>query len=135
MPSLLVELQASGMSWSSIPVMATHINSNVDNNIAKIHKCEMILRRNGVSRHENSTQRETPRSANWHRNSKGLLLCALGQYGCSDSHHRNNPDTVGTWKFHKVSRQPRCGVIGSFHLYFSFSLIFIMILILNIMIR
>ncbi|KAK0089497.1 hypothetical protein PV325_007060 [Microctonus aethiopoides] len=106
MPSLLVELQASGMSWSSIPVMATHINSNVDNNIANIHKCEMILRRNGVSRHENSTQRGTPRSANWHRNSKGLLLCALGQYGCSDSHHRNNPDTVGTWKFHKVSRQP-----------------------------
>lgn len=37
----------------------------------------------------------------WQRNSKGLF-CALGQLGCNDSHY--SPDTIGTWKFHRVPR-------------------------------
>jgi len=46
---------------------------------------------NGVPRHAEKR---------WRRDSKGLL-CSLGQLGCSDSY---SPDTLGTWKFHKVSR-------------------------------
>ncbi|KAL0119696.1 hypothetical protein PUN28_007856 [Cardiocondyla obscurior] len=42
----------------------------------------------------------------WRRDSKGLL-CSLGQLGCSDSY---SPDTLGTWRFHKVSRTSHEGM-------------------------
>ncbi|XP_043473036.1 focal adhesion kinase 1 isoform X5 [Leptopilina heterotoma] len=46
------------------------------------------------------------REKKWKRNSKGLL-CSLGQLGCHDYY---SPDTIGTWKFHRVSRQSHEGM-------------------------
>ncbi|XP_033226318.1 focal adhesion kinase 1 isoform X1 [Belonocnema kinseyi] len=46
------------------------------------------------------------REKKWKRNSKGLL-CSLGKLSCHDYY---SPDTLGTWKFHRVSRQSHEGM-------------------------
>lgn len=81
----LVERKASGISW---PMCRTE---NLDN-LEKNPKGSFVLRRR--------TKKDCAREKRWRRDSKGLL-CSLGQLGCSDSY---SPDTLGTWKFHKVSR-------------------------------
>lgn len=89
----LVERKASGMSWPA----ATHPNTNFDNLVRKSGGGDMILRRTV----EHDTPKPSRHRSVWQRNSKGLL-CALGQFGCSDSYY--SPDTIGTWKFHRVAR-------------------------------
>lgn len=65
------------------------------NNIVKSPVDEVFVVRRQI---ENTSK---PKESIWQRNSKGLL-CALGQFGCNDTHY--SPDTIGTWKFHRVTR-------------------------------
>lgn len=115
----LVERKTSGLSWPA----ATHPNylnlnnnsSNINNNKKEEHGEKTVTSRsepcgdNMILRRSSSSGQETPakkkpvrhRSSYWQRNSKGLL-CALGQFGCGNSHY--SPDTIGTWKYHRVTR-------------------------------
>ncbi|XP_015607197.1 uncharacterized protein LOC107273475 isoform X3 [Cephus cinctus] len=77
----LVERKASGISW---PVAMARLPRSFEN-----HK-DVFLRREKSG--------PTFRERRWKRDSKGLL-CALGR--CNDYY---SPDTLGTWKFHRVSR-------------------------------
>lgn len=79
----LVERKANGISWPSCR------GQNLES-LGKDPKGIFFLRRD----------RACPREKRWRRENGGLL-CSLGQLRCNDSY---TPDTVGTWKFHRVSR-------------------------------
>ncbi|XP_029165967.1 uncharacterized protein LOC114936820 isoform X2 [Nylanderia fulva] len=87
----LVERKASGISWPTCRAR------NLDT-FGKNPKGGGVLLR--------YAERGYMREKRWRRDSKGLL-CSLGQLGCSDSY---SPDTLGTWKFHKVSRTSHEGM-------------------------
>ncbi|XP_039305531.1 uncharacterized protein LOC105205797 isoform X2 [Solenopsis invicta] len=87
----LVERKASGISWPTC--RPQNLDAFGKNNPKK----GVLFRR----REKNCT-----REKRWRRDSKGLL-CSLGQLGCSNSY---SPDTLGTWKFHKVSRTSHEGM-------------------------
>ncbi|CAD6234469.1 GSCOCG00001941001-RA-CDS, partial [Cotesia congregata] len=121
----LVERKTSGLSWPA----ATHPNylnlnnnsSNINNNKKEEYGEKTVTSRsepcgdNMILRRSSSSGQETPakkkpvrhRSSYWQRNSKGLL-CALGQFGCGNSHY--SPDTIGTWKYHRVTRTSHEGM-------------------------
>lgn len=80
----LVGRKASGLSWPSCRAQ------NLDT-FGKHLRGDVFRRR---------AEKDFTREKQWKRDSKGLL-CSLGQLGCNDSY---SPDTLGTWKFHKVSR-------------------------------
>lgn len=86
----LIERKTSVMSW---PV-AMNRGQNFNNTVKPSNDELVVIRR----QLENVAK---PKESAWQRNSKGLL-CALGQFGCNDTHY--SPDTIGTWKFHRVSR-------------------------------
>ncbi|CAK9830355.1 Focal adhesion kinase 1 [Anthophora retusa] len=86
----LVERKASGISWPSCR------GQNLES-FGKDPKGIFFLRRDkGCSREKR-----------WRRENNGGLLCSLGQLGCNDSY---TPDTLGTWKFHRVSRRSHEGM-------------------------
>ncbi|XP_036147458.1 uncharacterized protein LOC105833444 isoform X3 [Monomorium pharaonis] len=86
----LVERKTSGISW---PTCRTQ---NLDT-FGKNSKGDILFRRR---------EKSCVREKGWRRDSKGLL-CSLGQLSCSDSY---SPDTLGTWRFHKVSRTSHEGM-------------------------
>ncbi|XP_019888475.2 focal adhesion kinase 1 isoform X3 [Ooceraea biroi] len=86
----LVERKANGISWPTCRAQ------NLDT-FGKNPKGGVLLRH---------MEKGCTREKRWRRDSKGLL-CSLGQLGCSDSY---SPDTLGTWKFHKVSRASHEGM-------------------------
>ncbi|XP_053593208.1 uncharacterized protein LOC103577529 [Microplitis demolitor] len=122
-PYISGERKTSGLSWPA----ATHPNYlNINNNNnnsnndkeellktvkSKLEPCgdNMILRRSSSSGQETATKNKPVRhrSSYWQRNSKGLL-CALGQFGCGNSHY--SPDTIGTWKYHRITRPSHEGM-------------------------
>ncbi|EFN81019.1 hypothetical protein EAI_12866 [Harpegnathos saltator] len=81
----LVGRKASGISWPGCRA------ENLDT---------FGKRLRDVSRRRADKHADCTCEKQWKRDSKGLL-CSLGQLGCNDSY---SPDTLGTWKFHKVSR-------------------------------
>ncbi|XP_012152828.1 protein tyrosine kinase 2 Fak isoform X1 [Megachile rotundata] len=85
----LVERKANGISWPSC-------RGQTLNTFAKDPKGILFLRRD----------KGCPREKRW-RKENGGLLCSLGQLGCNESY---SPDTLGTWKFHKVSRKSHEGM-------------------------
>ncbi|XP_078037265.1 protein tyrosine kinase 2 Fak isoform X3 [Augochlora pura] len=85
----LLERKANGISW---PACRGH---NLES-FAKDAKGVFFLKRD----------KGYPREKRW-RKENGGLLCSLGQLGCSESY---SPDTLGTWKFHKVSRASHEGM-------------------------
>ncbi|XP_053980275.1 focal adhesion kinase 1 isoform X5 [Hylaeus volcanicus] len=85
----LVERKASGISWP------TCRNHNLES-FGKDPKGIFFLKRD----------KGCAREKRWRRENGGLL-CSLGQLGCNDSY---SPDTLGTWKFHKVSRTSHEGM-------------------------
>ncbi|XP_020723404.1 uncharacterized protein LOC100651181 isoform X2 [Bombus terrestris] len=85
----LVERKANGISWPSCR------GQNLES-LGKDPKGIFFLRRD----------RACPREKRWRRENGGLL-CSLGQLRCNDSY---TPDTVGTWKFHRVSRPSHEGM-------------------------
>ncbi|XP_074102045.1 protein tyrosine kinase 2 Fak isoform X2 [Cotesia typhae] len=124
-PFISGERKTNGLSWPA----ATHPNylnlnnnsSNINNNKKEEHGEKIVTSRsqpcgdNMILRRSSSSGQETPakkkpvrhRSSYWQRNSKGLL-CALGQFGCGNSHY--SPDTIGTWKYHRVTRTSHEGM-------------------------
>ncbi|XP_020291296.1 focal adhesion kinase 1 isoform X2 [Pseudomyrmex gracilis] len=78
----LVDRKAGGISWPTCRA------SNLDS-FGKNTKGRSAL----LARKVRTSEKQ------WRRDSKGLL-CSLGYLGCDDSY---SPDTLGTWKFHKVS--------------------------------
>ncbi|XP_043274761.1 focal adhesion kinase 1 isoform X7 [Venturia canescens] len=90
----IVERKDSRTSWP----MTRFPDGNVDN-LRGDNKTvgDSRVRRNGSNNF--GAGRDVAREGAWQRNSKALF-CALGQLGCNDSHY--TPDTVGTWKFHRV---------------------------------
>ncbi|KAI4500693.1 hypothetical protein M0802_004285 [Mischocyttarus mexicanus] len=52
-------------------------------------------------------EKDVPREKRWKRDSRGLL-CSLGQLGYNDSSY--SPDTLGTWKFHRITRRSHEGM-------------------------
>ncbi|XP_060821683.1 focal adhesion kinase 1 isoform X5 [Bombus pascuorum] len=85
----LVERKANGISWPSCR------GQNLES-LGKDPKGIFFLRRD----------RACPREKRWRRENGGLL-CSLGQLRCNDSY---TPDTVGTWKFHRVSHPSHEGM-------------------------
>ncbi|XP_076296807.1 protein tyrosine kinase 2 Fak isoform X3 [Lasioglossum baleicum] len=85
----LLERKANGISWP------TCRGQNLES-FAKEAKGVLLLKRG----------KGYPREKRW-RKENGGLLCSLGQLGCSESY---SPDTLGTWKFHKVSRASHEGM-------------------------
>ncbi|XP_043529651.1 uncharacterized protein LOC122539094 isoform X2 [Frieseomelitta varia] len=85
----LIERKANGISWPSCR------GQNLES-LGKDARGVFFLRRD----------RACPREKRWRRENGGLL-CSLGQLRCSESY---TPDTLGTWKFHKVSRPSHEGM-------------------------
>ncbi|KAK9307884.1 hypothetical protein QLX08_001945 [Tetragonisca angustula] len=85
----LIERKANGISWPSCRGQKLE-------SLGKDARGVFFLRRD----------RACPREKRWRRENGGLL-CSLGQLRCSESY---TPDTLGTWKFHKVSRPSHEGM-------------------------
>lgn len=79
----LLERKANGISWPAC--RAQNLES-----FAKDAKGVFFLKRD----------KGYTREKRWRKENRGLL-CSLGQLGCNESY---SPDTLGTWKFHKVTR-------------------------------
>lgn len=85
----LVERKAGGISWPR----ATPPSNNKDNNNFGNKEPTQLARRKPAGKRGGAEQQQ------WVRRSSRGLLCSLG--GCEDYY---SPDTIGTWKFHRVSR-------------------------------
>lgn len=81
----LVERKTNGISWHG---RRTENLADFTNNSKRI----FLMKK----------EKDVSREKRWKRDSRGLL-CSLGQLGYNDSSY--SPDTLGTWKFHRITRR------------------------------
>ncbi|XP_031785611.1 focal adhesion kinase 1 isoform X3 [Nasonia vitripennis] len=90
----LVERKAGGISWPRATPQPSAGNKD-NKNLGK----EQLARRKPAAGKRAGAEQQ------WVRRSSRGLLCSLG--GCEDYY---TPDTIGTWKFHRVSRASHEGM-------------------------
>lgn len=87
----LVERKANGISWHGRR-RNENLAADITNNNSK-----------GIFLMKKEKGGVVTREKRWKRDSRGLL-CYLGQLGYNDSSNYS-PDTLGTWKFHRITRR------------------------------